>query len=154
MGSARATMIAGGTLQICLFLFICKSQPIPAKNVRFRQGLPYIGGCVLCEHRIEEFGCDDITPENIEQCRRDACPRCQYWPHCYPDWCLPVTTTTSTTTTTATTSITRKTTTTTTPTTSSTTTTATTISTTISTSANSTTTPTDNTTYFDDYEIL
>merc|ERR1712183_407895 len=130
MGSARATMIACRTLQICLFLFICTSQPIPAKNLR--QGLTNIGGCVLCEHRIEEFGCDDITPDNIEQCRKDACPRCLYWPHCYPDWCLPVTTTTTTTTTRSTT----------------------TTSTTISTSANSTTTPTPITTYFDYYEVL
>merc|ERR1711931_374273 len=110
MGSAAVRMTRKGSIHTLLVLLFCLVPQTPARNLhhtRLSIGnaellRPYLTGdaarsayysCVLCNLQLTEFGCNEIIPENKEQCRRDVCPRCSYWSHCLPEWCpLPTTT--------------------------------------------------------------
>merc|ERR1712168_1606033 len=117
MGSAAVRMTRKGSIHTLLVLLFCLVPPTPARNLHHEKLTignvellrPYLTGdaarsayysCVLCNLQLTEFGCNEIIPENKEQCRRDVCPRCSYWSHCLPEWCPPRTTTPPTTSTT------------------------------------------------------
>merc|ERR1712212_425024 len=103
MGSAAVRMTRKGSIRTLLVLLFCLVPQTPAKNLhhtRLSIGnvellRPYLTGdaargaysCDLCHLQITRFDCNEITEENIEQCRRDVCPRCSYWSHCLPEWC-------------------------------------------------------------------